>query len=148
KINFKSKGTPMVSDTLVIPKSAKLSKGNGGDEDWEFAIQLLDGTVFFEAASTETPTPTSTQSPTATPTLTATNTMMAPTETETSTPTETETLTPTETATATPTETASPTSTPTPTGTLDVDYVDDDVIDVQDLLKFLEAFKEQHSNQQ
>ncbi|MCA9412439.1 MAG: hypothetical protein KC944_14580, partial [Candidatus Omnitrophica bacterium] len=148
KINFKSKGTPMVSDTLVIPKSAKLSKSNGGDEDWEFAIQLLDGTVFFEAASTETPTPTSTQSPTATPTLTATNTMMAPTETETPTPTETETLTPTETATATPTETASSTSTPTPTGTLDVDYVDDDVIDVQDLLKFLEAFKEQHSNQQ
>ena len=135
RLKFNSKGTPMVSDTDVSPKTAKLSKSNGGDEDWAFAIQLLDGQVFFD-----TPMPTETHTPTETntPTETATATPTMETATFTPTPTETPTSTPTETPTATATGTA------TPTHTLDIDFVDDDVIDFKDLLEYLEAFKEQH----
>ncbi|MCA9423915.1 MAG: hypothetical protein KC994_02515 [Candidatus Omnitrophica bacterium] len=108
KLNFKSKGTPMVSETDVTPKTAKLSRANGSDEGWVFAIQLLDGKVLFDAMTpTDTPTPTATETPTQTPTSTATET-------------------------------------PTPTSTLNVDYCEDGVINAGDLLKFLEAFKEQH----
>ncbi len=151
KLNLKSKGTPMASETLLQPKTIKLSKSNGSDEDWEFVIQPVDGTLFFT-----TPSPTATLTFTETPTPTETSTSTPPMSTATFTPTATGTSTPTETATSTPTETETETSTPTTsrtltatptttaTGTIDLDFCPDGKIDVNDLLKYLEAFREQH----